>query len=233
MKFKLRESRFDPEPAELLADMMLGPPRIINPRHDFQQAVEAAFYLICEELGIADRPNTVEFVFLSRTGSGPNTTGTTDNRYTDPAQVELKMQMPFQLLPTLAHEMVHVRDTINGAFTFDIEAGRKLFHGQPVRVNRKKKYEELTCPDEIESYERMYPLTFAVMEKVDPKLLTPFTESYEQVRKMQKIGLAFTKKNKPLPEKLGGFYMVDWQYLKMEMKEAKEREAKTTSQMTG
>jgi hypothetical protein len=171
MKFQIHK----PTDVEILHAVLAGQQRqlIARPAGKSWTALQAAFQIMCEELGIADKPNTVEVSFLHILHPGPDADGATSGASLDPIQMELKIMDGYQVLPILAHEMFHVRDLVTGVMKY--EGHNELYHGQPVR----KVKNHMLSADEAEAYRCMFPLTLKVLDRLPLNLAVVFTKDYE------------------------------------------------------
>jgi hypothetical protein len=176
MKFEI----YEPTADDAIRALLAGHTRlaIAKPSPKAWAALQAAFQIMCEELGIADKPDRVVVRFTHCMEAGPEADGATLSGKRNPIFMELKIQNGYEVLKVLAHEMFHVRDITNGVMCNDKD-GTSLYHGQ--RVPKSKSF--LTQADEIEAYEGMYSLALKVLDRLPPAIAESFTEGYvEDVR---------------------------------------------------
>lgn len=140
-----------------------------EPREPFASIFKSAFDILCQELGLADDPRTVNMSFLQGLDDSD---GTTSNVDTDPFVVTLKVSAPWQVISTLAHEMIHVRDLAKGDLY--IKDDDVYFHGKKVNDNfirnaKMRGLDDLGIPHEREAYDKMWPLSLLVLNKLSPE----------------------------------------------------------------
>lgn len=197
-----------PTSEEVLHAVLSGRKTVLvaRPAPEAWEALQAAFQIMCEELGIADQDYTVDVSFVNSLKAGPQADGATERRNLHPIEMELKIDNGFQVLGVLAHEMFHVRDLVKGFMTD--KNGVELYHGQPV-FNLPKHGENIHMiqPDEIEAYQGMFPLALKVLDRLPPKVAKVFTEDY----------LADVR-----PPTLREYYLHEAQELENKIKKAKQ-----------
>jgi hypothetical protein len=194
----------DPNDKEIIRALFRngGSIELMKPKGKGWDAFQAAFGIMCEELGIADKPNVVEVSFVPKMRDGVD--GATDNVSADPILVELKVKAPFEVLSTFAHEMFHVRNLVTGAS--EVRDGKLMYRGQPIQKSSNP-LEEVLRPDELEAYEGMHPLTLKVLGRLPADLAEVYTDSYKAMLP---------------PPTLPEFYLEERELLKAKIKEAKE-----------
>lgn len=165
-----------------------------EPREPFASILRSAFDILCQELGLADDPRTVDMSFVDNLGDSD---GTTSNVDTDPFVVTLQTGAPWQVLSTLAHEMIHVRDLAKGILR--VEDDEVYYNGKKVNdsfVNRTKQLQQddLGIPQEREAYDKMWPLSLYVLHNLSPDHQAYLTKAYTESLKPPTLNDYYTKR---------------------------------------
>lgn len=181
---QLKFVEFEPDPIDLLSMVMLGGGGQqvgAIPKEPLNSVIHSAFDILCQELGIANDPRTVNVSFLGHISEG--TDGRTYNDHTDPFKVVIKIESPHETLSTFAHEMVHVKDLALGIL---VQKGDDLFYkgqklnGPMASILTKAQLQDVGFPHEREAYALMYPLTFKVLEGLSPEHKAYLNRVYAQ-----------------------------------------------------
>lgn len=142
----------------------------VSPKENMRKFMEVAFQETCNALGLQKYADeSVQITFVTETEGSANTDMSTRN----PVEIEMMACSPHAMLVPLVHEMVHVRDLLNGDFVFNKlskeqlkkgEMETTLYRGQPVdacrqHCARETGFDHALLPYEREAYSLQWPVT--------------------------------------------------------------------------
>lgn len=170
--------------------------QMMVPSDDLMALIEATFNIVQNELGLAQDPRTVRMGFFDTLG-GPE--GETKNDSVDPVIVHFAMDAPFDLVGTICHEMVHVRDITRGDLKFDHDADAMFYKGRKVNSDMailatKMELDMLVFPWEKIAYDSMFPLALTVLKKLPAAQLSFLNSQYAEAMMPPSLTAYYEKK---------------------------------------